>query len=69
MNRMYDVQRLLKRFGIIIYTGKRISDLQLMEIEIKELFKAHLISQEEYIKAKQVLRKEMRSSFRRKANE
>lgn len=69
MNRMYDVQQLLKRFGIIIYTGKRISDLQLMEIEIKELFKAHLISQEEYIKAKQVLRKEMRSSFRRKANE
>ncbi|HLS36174.1 MAG TPA: YqgQ family protein [Bacillota bacterium] len=67
MNNMYDVQQLLKRYGIIIYTGKRMSDLQLMEIEVAELFKNQLITSEEYIKIKRVLHKEL-SNYKRRIN-
>lgn len=56
---MYDVQQKLKRFGIFIYTGNRLSDLQLMELELKELFDYSLITEDEYLIAKLVLRKEI----------
>jgi len=61
MKAMIDVQQLLKKFGIIIYTGDRLSDLELMEIEIDELYQYSLISPNEYKLAKLVLKKEMRA--------
>ena len=35
MNTLYDVQQLLKSFGIFIYVGDRTADLELMEAEVK----------------------------------
>lgn len=52
------VQNILKRFGIIIYTGNRIDDIILMELELNDLYEWKLISDKEYIKAKAILTKE-----------
>ena len=35
MKTLYDVQQFLKKFGIIIYVGKRLYDIELMKIELK----------------------------------
>lgn len=59
MKSMYDLQQLLKRYGIFVYTGNRKSDLLLIDLEIGELFRSHLITKEEYVRAKQILQKEL----------
>lgn len=59
MKNMYDIQQLLKRFGIVIYTGNRVSDLQLMDLEIAELFKMQLITKEEFVTIKQIIQQEI----------
>lgn len=43
MKNMINVYELLKKFGTIIYTGDRIGDLELMEDELKELYKSNMI--------------------------
>lgn len=58
LNDLTDVQKLLKRFGVIIYTGDRLDDIALMEIEIGDLYEFKLIEAEEFIKAKSILAKE-----------
>ncbi|WP_099158503.1 YqgQ family protein [Virgibacillus ndiopensis] len=58
MKTVYDVQQLLKKFGTFIYIGDRIAELELMEMEVKELYESHLIGPEEYSKAILLLRKE-----------
>ena len=55
---LYDVQQLLKRFGIIIYVGKRVYDIELMSQEIKNLYDSHLIEQQTYLKAWAILKRE-----------
>ncbi|MGX7195427.1 YqgQ family protein [Enterococcus olivae] len=60
METLYDVQQLFKRFGMYIYVGKRIYDIELMAIELKKLFESHLIDQETYIKARNILIREHR---------
>jgi len=55
------VQSILKRFGIIIYTGNRIDDVVLMELELNDLYEWKLISGEEYLKAKAILSRELKS--------
>ena len=37
MRTLYDVQQLLRRFGIYVYVGKRLWDIELMQIELKSL--------------------------------
>ncbi|OZU89969.1 hypothetical protein CIL03_02205 [Virgibacillus indicus] len=59
MKTIYDVQQLLKKYGTIIYTGDRIGDLELMEMEINELFQLQFIGKQQYIEAKMLLRKKM----------
>lgn len=59
MKTMYDVQQKLKQFGIFVYTGNRLSDLQLMELELKELFDYALITKDDYVLAKLVIQKEI----------
>lgn len=59
MKTMFDVQQLLKRFGIFIYTGDRLSDLELMDIEMDALNDSTLLTQEDYMVAKLILKKEM----------
>ncbi|PAV29066.1 hypothetical protein CIL05_13915 [Virgibacillus profundi] len=59
MKTIYDVQQLLKKYGTFIYTGDRIGDLELMNMEINELFQLKFIHKEDYIQAKLLLRKEI----------
>ena len=56
---VYDVQQLLKRFGIFIYVGERVLDLELMGTEIKELYKMGLIQRDEFQNALLILRMEI----------
>lgn len=58
MKTVYDVQQLLKRFGIFVYVGNRLADLELMELELSELYHASVISIVEYQEAVMLLRKE-----------
>lgn len=58
MNTIYDVQQFLKKFGIFIYVGERIADLELMEAEIKELYQSQLMDIKDYQMAILLLRQE-----------
>ncbi|RST73816.1 DUF910 family protein [Siminovitchia acidinfaciens] len=58
MNSVYDVQQLLKKFGIYVYIGDRLSDLELMEEEIRELYSAKLILREDFTQSILILRAE-----------
>ncbi|MGX7419632.1 YqgQ family protein [Carnobacterium gallinarum] len=60
MRTLYDVQMLLKRFGVYVYVGKRLWDIELMQIELKSLNEEGLVSDEVYIPAALVLRQEHR---------
>lgn len=50
--------QLLKRFGIYIYTKDRLADLEMMEDEIRELYKMQLIEASDFQIAILILRKE-----------
>ncbi|MGT2715504.1 YqgQ family protein [Streptococcus respiraculi] len=60
MTKLYDVQQLLKRFGIIIYMGNRLYDIELMQIELHGLYQAGVLDRMEYMEAELVLRREHR---------
>lgn len=60
MNEVYDVQQLLKQFGIFIYTGDRLADLEFMGIELKELYELNLIEPEQYQVGILILKRESR---------
>ncbi|OKL38109.1 YqgQ family protein [Domibacillus mangrovi] len=56
MRTIYDVQQLLKRYGVFVYIGNRVADLQLMEAELKELYQSQLVETQEYQMALLLLR-------------
>ena len=58
MKTLYDVQQFLKKFGIIIYVGKRLYDIELMKIELKRIYDAGLMEKLDYLEAEAVLRRE-----------
>lgn len=58
MKTLYDVQQLLKQFGVYVYLGKRLYDIEMMKIELEELYKNGLLSKEVYLQAEFVLRRE-----------
>ncbi|WP_414840346.1 YqgQ family protein [Carnobacterium sp. TMP28] len=58
MRTLYDVQQILKRFGIFIYVGKRMWDIELMMIELKKIHSQGLLEDNEYFKALMILKKE-----------
>ena len=58
MKNMIDVYELLKQFCTFIYTGDRIGDLELIEDEIKELYKSRMIEQAQYQSAILIIRYE-----------
>ncbi|MDD9794029.1 YqgQ family protein [Priestia megaterium] len=66
MNTLYDVQQLLKSFGIFIYVGDRIADLELMEAEVKELYRSNLIDVRDYQMAILLLRRELKQQKEKK---
>lgn len=60
MNTLYDVQQLLKQFGIVVYLGKRLYDIEMMKIELEALYQNALIDKENYFIAEMILRREHR---------
>lgn len=62
MNQIKDVRDLLKGFGIVIYTGDSVGDLELMMDEVKDLKDTGLIESEEYLKAITILKKSLSKS-------
>lgn len=57
MKTLYDVQQYLKSFGIIIYMGKRLYDIEMMKIELERIYDAGLIERMDYLEAERVLQK------------
>ncbi len=55
---LYDVQQLLKRFDVYVHVGKRIWDIEVMSLEIDNLYRAHVISKKLFLQAKMVLKRE-----------
>lgn len=68
MKTLYDVQQLLKQFGIFVYLGKRLYDIEMMKIELERLYQNGLVSREDYLQAELILRREHRLE-REKENE
>jgi len=60
MKTLYDVQQLLKMYGVYIYLGKRLYDIELMDIELKNLHRARLIEEGVFKRALLILRHEHR---------
>ncbi|MBA1393344.1 DUF910 family protein [Lactobacillus sp. XV13L] len=58
MKTLYDVQQLLKKYGIFVHVGRRIWDIELMALELDNINRAHLIDQHDYLVAKLILRRE-----------
>lgn len=59
MKTVLDVRNLLKQFGVFIYTGDRISDLELMHAELNSLYEVKLIDVMTYKNAIFILKKEI----------
>ena len=60
MKTLYDVQQYLKSFGIIIYMGKRLYDIEMMKIELERIYDAGLIEKLDYLEAESILQREHR---------
>ena len=60
MKTLYDVQQLLKQFGIVVYLGKRLYDIEMMKIELEALYQNALIDKENYLIAEMIFRREHR---------
>lgn len=58
MESLYDVQQLLKQFGIYVYVGKRIYDIELMQIELKNLYESRLVDRDTYLQSWNILKRE-----------
>jgi uncharacterized protein YqgQ len=59
MKSIYEIQQFLKQYGTFIYIGDRVADLELMEVELKELYLSQLIEPREYSTALLILRQEI----------
>ncbi|MBT2571612.1 YqgQ family protein [Planococcus sp. ISL-110] len=65
MKNLFDVMQLLKRYGTIIYTADYKADLDLMEDEVRELYRLQFISAKEYASALLILRQK-KSEYNKK---
>lgn len=60
MKTLYDAQQLLKNFGIFVYLGKRLYDIEMMKIELQRLYDSGLLDKRDYLNAELILRREHR---------
>jgi uncharacterized protein YqgQ len=67
MKTVYEIQQFLKQYGTIIYIGDRVADLELMEMELKELYHSQLIEPKEYQTALLILRHEIQFQKEKKS--
>lgn len=51
---------MLKKYGSFIYTGDKIADLEMMEMEIRELYQSQLLEPKDYQMALLILMQEMK---------
>lgn len=65
MKTLYDVQQLLKQYGIIVYLGKRLYDIEMMKLELEAIYKNDFIDKETYLLAELILRREHRVELER----
>ena len=63
MKTLYDVQQLLKQFGIVVYLGKRLYDIEMMKIELEALYQNGLVDKDNYLTAEMILRRERHIKF------
>lgn len=57
---MYDVRKYLRAYNAFIYTGDKLTDLDLIEFELNELKDNGFIEQDLYLKFILIVRKERR---------
>lgn len=69
MQTLYDVQQLLKQFGIFVYVGSRKYDIEMMAIELKNIYDAGLCDLPTYQKARLILNREHRIEEERESEE
>lgn len=71
MKTLYDVQQLLKRYGIVVYMGNRLYDIEMMKLELSQIYQAGILDRAEYLEAEIVLRREHRleEEYQRKRGE
>lgn len=55
---MYDVRQFLKKYGVFIYTGHPVGDIEQMEAEIRDLYNWHMIDKKKYLQAILLLQSE-----------
>lgn len=60
MKTLYDVQQLLKNFGIYVYVGRRLWDIEVMALELDHLHQARVVDDKVFVSAKLVLTHEHR---------
>lgn len=66
MRTLYDVQQVLKAFGIFVHLGDRLYDIELMTIEFQKLHDSKLIDEKTFTGGLLVLKKEHRIQTMRK---
>ncbi|MDF0727159.1 DUF910 family protein [Cytobacillus sp. S13-E01] len=59
MKSIYDIRELLKKYGTFIYIGDRLADLELMEEELRELYKSQFIETKDFQMGLLLLRHEI----------
>ncbi|MBM7642606.1 YqgQ family protein [Streptococcus loxodontisalivarius] len=68
MKTLYDVQQLLIGFGIYVYLGKRLYDIEMMKLELERLYDNGLVDKEDYMIAELILRREHRIEEKNEAS-
>ncbi len=58
MKSYYDVQQLLKRFGILVYMGNRLYDIDMSRLELAKIYENGLIGRKEFLQADLILHQE-----------
>ncbi|MFD1736541.1 YqgQ family protein [Bacillus salitolerans] len=66
MKTLYDVQQFLRRYGIFIYVGDRLADLEMMEEELRELFHSKLIEPNDFKIGQLIVRQEQENEKRKR---
>ena len=59
MKSIIDVRKLLTKYGAFIYVGDKKADLELMEDEIRELYRSNVLDASEFQSAMIILKSEL----------